>query len=178
MIVSLWNLTRISAALLYRKASPISKRLEKVLTQISWLHEILRWNVLLHREYKAMKMCAVVSAVLCFGMGLHGHNWFSQIYPHRQGYIIVIEVAVRWSLDLTNTAKYARLTYPDLSINVFRPGEAMWHHRTIGMPRSQMHPDEFPMCSRWVFWRNRPAALGCPAGRRAKLGVGRGIGSF
>ena len=34
------------------------------------------------------------------------------------------------------------------------------------MPRSQMHPDEFPMCSRWVFWQNRPAALGCPAGRR------------
>ena len=37
------------------------------------------------------------------------------------------------------------------------------------MPRSQMHPDEFPMCSRWVFWRNRPAALGCPAGRRVKI---------
>ena len=32
-----------------------------------------------------------------------------------------------------------------------------------------MHPDEFPMCSRWVFWRNRPAALGCPAGRRVKI---------
>ena len=26
-----------------------------------------------------------------------------------------------------------------------------------------------PMCSRWVFWRNRPAALGCPAGRRVKI---------
>ena len=55
-------------------------------------------------------------------------------------------------------------------------GERFPCHRR--MPRSQMHPDEFPMCSRWVFWRNRPAALGCPAGRRVKLGVGRGIGSF
>ena len=32
-----------------------------------------------------------------------------------------------------------------------------------------MHPDEFPMCSLWVFWRNRPADLGCPAGRRVKI---------
>ena len=37
------------------------------------------------------------------------------------------------------------------------------------MPRSQMHPGEFPMYSRWVFWRHRPAAVGCPAGRRMKF---------
>ena len=37
------------------------------------------------------------------------------------------------------------------------------------MPRSQMHPDEFPMYSQWVFWRHRPAVGGCPVGRRMKF---------
>ena len=32
-----------------------------------------------------------------------------------------------------------------------------------------MHPDEFPMYSRWVFWRHRPATGGCPAGCRIKF---------